>query len=145
MKLPLISHVLCPYVQRAVFALKEKRVPYERIDIDLAAKPAWFLDVSPLSKTPVLKERFAQMEQVLGDGPYFGGGQFSLVDAAFAPVFRYFDVFAPVSGVSFFEAVPSGAARKLRQTAGWRVGQAARGLRFRRAGAGAACGSAACR
>ena len=33
-KLTLISHVLCPYVQRAVIALKEKGVDFERIDID---------------------------------------------------------------------------------------------------------------
>jgi hypothetical protein len=38
-KLTLISHHLCPYVQRAVIALREKRVPFERIDVDLANKP----------------------------------------------------------------------------------------------------------
>ena len=53
-QLKLISHKLCPYVQRAVIALTEKGVPYERIDIDLANKPDWFLAVSPLGKTPVL-------------------------------------------------------------------------------------------
>src|SRR3954469_16264362 len=50
----LISHKLCPYVQRAVIALAEKAVPFERIDIDLANKPDWFLKISPLGKTPVL-------------------------------------------------------------------------------------------
>lgn len=54
-KLTLISHVLCPYVQRAVIALKEKGVDFERIDIDLANKPDWFLKISPLGKVPVLK------------------------------------------------------------------------------------------
>lgn len=54
-KLTLISHVLCPYVQRAVVALKEKGVDFERIDIDLANKPDWFLKISPLGKVPVLK------------------------------------------------------------------------------------------
>ena len=53
-KLTLISHKLCPYVQRAVIALTEKGVPFERIDIDLANKPDWFLKVSPLGKVPVL-------------------------------------------------------------------------------------------
>ena len=53
-KLTLISHKLCPYVQRAVIALTEKGVPFERIDVDLANKPDWFLKVSPLGKTPVL-------------------------------------------------------------------------------------------
>ena len=54
-KLRLISHKLCPYVQRAVIALTEKGVPFERIDIDLANKPGWFLAISPLGKTPVLQ------------------------------------------------------------------------------------------
>jgi glutathione S-transferase len=54
-RLKLISHKLCPYVQRAVIALTEKGVPFERIDIDLANKPDWFLAISPLGKTPVLQ------------------------------------------------------------------------------------------
>jgi glutathione S-transferase len=53
--LKLISHKLCPYVQRAVIALTEKGVEFERIDIDLANKPDWFLALSPLGKTPVLQ------------------------------------------------------------------------------------------
>lgn len=162
----LVSHALCPYVQRAVIALKEKQLPYERIDIDLKNKPAWFLALSPLGKTPVLvvttdtgrealfesavicdyldetqrpalhpsdplqrarhrawiefasavlvrignfynaadasalwKTRdeiaamFQHLETQLGDGPWFAGASFSLIDAAFGPVFRYFDVF----------------------------------------------------
>ncbi|TIM93278.1 MAG: glutathione S-transferase family protein, partial [Mesorhizobium sp.] len=35
-KLILVSHHLCPYVQRAAISLAEKGVPFERIDIDLA-------------------------------------------------------------------------------------------------------------
>jgi glutathione S-transferase len=53
-QLKLISHKLCPYVQRAVIALTEKGVAFERIDIDLDNKPEWFLKISPLGKTPVL-------------------------------------------------------------------------------------------
>src|ERR1044072_1559310 len=53
-KLTLISHALCPYVQRAVIALTEKGVPFERIDVDLSNKPDWFKKISPLGKTPVL-------------------------------------------------------------------------------------------
>ena len=52
--LKLISHRLCPYVQRAVIALTEKGVPFERVDIDLSNKPDWFRALSPLGKTPVL-------------------------------------------------------------------------------------------
>jgi glutathione S-transferase len=53
-KLTLVSHKLCPYVQRAVISLTEKDVPFERIDVDLSNKPDWFKAVSPLGKTPVL-------------------------------------------------------------------------------------------
>ena len=60
--LKLISHKLCPYVQRAVIALTEKGVAFERVDIDLANKPEWFLGISPLGKTPVL---------LVGDVPIF--------------------------------------------------------------------------
>lgn len=176
-KLTLISHALCPYVQRAVIALEEKRVDFERKDIDLNAKPDWFLALSPLGKTPLLlvggdaifesaviceylddtitpalhpsdplrrarhrawiefasaalntiwtfytagddaayqasakalTEKFRQIELALAcsPGPYFDGAQFSLVDAAFAPVFRYFDVFDRASGVDLFGTTP---------------------------------------
>lgn len=50
----LVSHALCPYVQRAAILLAEKGVRFERRDVDLGAKPQWFLDVSPLGRTPVL-------------------------------------------------------------------------------------------
>src|SRR4051812_24461902 len=63
--LTLISHKLCPYVQRAVIALKEKGVPFERIDIDLANKPDWFLKISPLGKVPVLIVRDGTSEVAL--------------------------------------------------------------------------------
>jgi len=53
-KLTLISHHLCPYVQRAAIALGEKGAPFERILIDLANKPDWFLKISPLGKVPLL-------------------------------------------------------------------------------------------
>ena len=45
--LVLVSHALCPYVQRAAIVLREKGVPFERRDIDLANKPDWFLRISP--------------------------------------------------------------------------------------------------
>lgn len=52
--LSLVSHHLCPYVQRAVIVAAEKAIALERILIDLAAKPAWFLDLSPTGKVPLL-------------------------------------------------------------------------------------------
>lgn len=173
--LKLVSHKLCPYVQRAVIALKEKGVPFERIDIDLSDKPDWFLKVSPLGKTPVLligdraifesavileyleetqpnplhprdaltraehrawiefnsavlgdiwgletskdeasfnakvtqsEERFARLEARLIAGPWFDGETFSLVDAVFAPAFRYFDVFDQIGDFGILAGKP---------------------------------------
>jgi len=178
--LKLISHKLCPYVQRAVIALTEKGVPFERIDIDLANKPDWFLKISPLGKVPVLAistergevalfesnviceyieetqggsklhphdplkraehrawmefgsailgdlwgletttdpaifeskrqaiaAKFARVEAALGKGPFFAGDDFSLVDAVFAPIFRYFDVFDELVDTAVFRETP---------------------------------------
>ncbi|MFL5239618.1 MAG: glutathione S-transferase family protein [Rhizomicrobium sp.] len=178
--LKLISHKLCPYVQRAVIALTEKGVPFERIDIDLADKPDWFLKISPLGKVPVLTvktedgdvalfesnviceyiedtqgeaklhpqdpleraqhrawmefgsailsdlwgletttdaaifeskrlataAKFARVEAALGAGPFFAGENFSLVDAVFAPIFRYFDVFDELIDLDVFKKAP---------------------------------------
>ncbi len=53
-KLMLVSHVLCPYVQRAAIVLAEKGASFQRRDVDLSDKPTWFLQLSPLGKTPVL-------------------------------------------------------------------------------------------
>ncbi len=54
-RLTLVSFDLCPYVQRAAIALNEKGVEFERINVDLADKPEWFLAISPLGKVPLLK------------------------------------------------------------------------------------------
>lgn len=54
MNLHLVSHNLCPYVQRVAISLTEKGVPFKKTYIDLQNKPDWFLDISPLGKTPVL-------------------------------------------------------------------------------------------
>jgi glutathione S-transferase len=62
MPLTLISHTLCPYVQRADIALREKGVPFEKKLIDLNSKPEWFKEISPLGKVPVLLD---------GDRPIF--------------------------------------------------------------------------
>jgi len=173
--LKLISHKLCPYVQRAVIALSEKGVTFERIDIDLANKPDWFLAISPLGKTPVLQvgdtaifesavileyleetqpkplhpadalaraehrgwiefgsavlndiagfyaapdqatfnakvsqleQRFARLETRIAATPWFDGESFSLVDAVFGPVFRYFDVFDEIADFGILAGKP---------------------------------------
>ena len=167
-QLTLISHPLCPFVQRAAIVLLEKKVPFERIDVDLADKPDWFIAISPTGKVPLLKvklpdsadailfestaiceylnetqdgvslysnnaisraqqrawvefgvavlseawqflnakelavaddkkaafrDKLQRLESTLEQGPYFSGSVFSMVDAMFAPVFCYFDLF----------------------------------------------------
>ena len=54
-RLRLISHKLCPFVQRAVIVATEKDIPFHRVDIDLANKPDWFAKISPTGKVPVLE------------------------------------------------------------------------------------------
>jgi glutathione S-transferase len=180
-KLTLVSHNLCPYVQRAAIALTEKGVPFDRVTIDLAAKPDWFLAISPLGKVPLLRvqradgsetvlfesnviceyieetqggpklhpdealeraqhrawmefgsailsdlwvlettqdasafetkraalmEKFKRVEEALRGGPLFAGDYFSLVDAVFAPIFRYFDVFDALYDLRIFADAP---------------------------------------
>ena len=173
----LVSHHLCPYVQRAAIVLLEKGVPFRRTLIDLDNKPDWFKAISPLGKVPLLrvtlddgetvvlfessvlceyledtlphplhpadplvraqhrgwmefgsailgdiwgyetagdegsalckaaalKLKFERVERVLGDGPFFAGERFSVVDAVFAPIFRYFDVFDRLTGHGIFD------------------------------------------
>lgn len=176
MELTLVSHHLCPYVQRAAIVLLEKGVPFSRRWVDLANKPDWFTAISPLGKTPVLlvdgtpvfesaviceyldethtptlhpadplaraqhrawmefgsavlntiwgyytapdaatlqarreelQARFGQLEQALApEGPFFAGAAFSILDAVFAPVFRYFDTFEAIGEAGFFDHTP---------------------------------------
>lgn len=53
-ELMLVSHKLCPYVQRVAIVIAEKGISHVRKDVDLSNKPQWFLNISPLGKTPVL-------------------------------------------------------------------------------------------
>lgn len=55
MELELISFKLCPFVQRSVITLLHKDVPYKITYIDLSNPPAWFDEVSPFGKVPVMK------------------------------------------------------------------------------------------
>ena len=51
--LALISHDLFPCVQRAVIVLSEKPIPDDRCYINLADKPDWFHEISPLGKVTI--------------------------------------------------------------------------------------------
>lgn len=187
--LTLVSHKLCPYVQRAVIVLEEQGVRYKRIDIDLDNTPEWFRQLSPLGKVPLLvvdddivlfesaviaeyinetgrddllssdllekarqrawiefasatldnigqlysvagaknfklaegqlEARWQQLGQILTDTDYFSGDDFSLVDAAFAPVFRYLDLFEQLLDIEFLE--------RYSKVASWRQVLAQRG------------------
>jgi glutathione S-transferase len=68
-KLHLISHHLCPYVQRAVIVLSEKDIAHDRTYIDLANKPDWFNTISPLGRVPILETDDAVLfeSQVIAD------------------------------------------------------------------------------
>ncbi len=53
-----------------------------------------------------LQTRFETVEGALGEGSYFAGENFSLVDAAFAPIFRYFDVYDGFVDFGLFANTP---------------------------------------
>jgi glutathione S-transferase len=71
------------------------------------------------AKAAHIRARLAQLETALADGgPWFAGERFSLVDAMFGPVFRYFDVFDELGDFRFFEGLP--------RTSAWRAALAGR-------------------
>lgn len=55
MKPELVSFKICPFVQRSVIVLKEKGVDFDINYINLKQPPAWFKQISPLGKVPLLK------------------------------------------------------------------------------------------
>lgn len=58
------------------------------------------------AKAASLRDKFQRLESQLGKGPYFDGERFSLVDAVFAPAFRYFDVFDRFIDLGTFSGLP---------------------------------------
>jgi glutathione S-transferase len=76
------------------------------------------------AKASALAGRFAQIERRLGDGPYFEGARFSLVDAAFGPVFRYFDVFDRIGDFGVLAGKPRVRAWRSALAARPSIGQA---------------------
>lgn len=173
--LKLISFKLCPYVQRAMIVLIEKNISFDIEYIDLSMPPAWFYDVSPLEKVPVLLvddvplfesmvicdyldeitegslypadafkkasnrswiefgntildrtfdifntqdekqfkhltntliDHFEILQDELSDGNYFNGDDFSMTDAVYAPIFRYYERIARYKDFGFFEDAP---------------------------------------
>jgi glutathione S-transferase len=70
------------------------------------------------AKAAQLEARFARLETRLIAAPWFDGETFSLVDAVFGPVFRYFDVFDEIGEFGILSGKP--------KLAGWRAALAAR-------------------
>lgn len=62
------------------------------------------------AKAAALRRKFQQVDAVLGAGPFFAGAPFCLVDAAFAPVFRYFDLFDRIADFGIFDGLGGVAA-----------------------------------
>jgi len=54
-ELELVSFNLCPYVQRSIIVLEEKKIFHKRTYIDLSNTPDWFKSISPLGRVPLLK------------------------------------------------------------------------------------------
>jgi glutathione S-transferase len=57
-------------------------------------------------KVKTMREKFERLEGQLGEGPYFAGKEFSVVDAVYAPVFRYFDVFDDIGDFGLWKDLP---------------------------------------
>ncbi|KAI6676397.1 hypothetical protein NL676_037193 [Syzygium grande] len=45
----------CPFCQRVLLTLEEKKVPYKNKLVDLGNKPQWFLEINPGGKVPLIK------------------------------------------------------------------------------------------
>ncbi|XP_073129202.1 glutathione S-transferase DHAR2-like [Henckelia pumila] len=45
----------CPFTQRVLLTLEEKKVPYSTHLINISEKPQWFLEVNPEGKVPAIK------------------------------------------------------------------------------------------
>ncbi|MBN9088235.1 MAG: glutathione S-transferase family protein [Reyranella sp.] len=70
----------------------------------------WTIETTPdaaafEARRQALRTKFERLEAELGEGPYFAGAAFSLVDAVFAPVFRYFDLFDRLVALGTFDGL----------------------------------------
>jgi glutathione S-transferase len=57
-------------------------------------------------KCDELASKFSWVEQSLGNDGYFAGDKFSLVDAVYGPIFRYFDVLDRIDDFGVFTSTP---------------------------------------
>ncbi|KZV38471.1 dehydroascorbate reductase family protein [Dorcoceras hygrometricum] len=45
----------CPFTQRVLLTLEEKKIPYSTHLINISEKPQWFVEVNPEGKVPAVK------------------------------------------------------------------------------------------
>lgn len=111
------SAVICEYLdeitESSLLAARPLEKAYQRSWIEFAT--SLLNQISKLYHAPseqefeavqkTLARQFGQVEKELkmNQGDYFNGEKFSLVDAAFAPVFRYFDVFEQYINTTYLE------------------------------------------
>jgi len=115
--LKLVSFDICPYVERSRIVLLEKRLPHEIEFIELARKPASFLEVSPMGRVPVLlvdgRPIFESMvinellDELHPDPPLFPGGPLDRAEGRGWIVFAN-DVVMP-AGSAAMQAIAGGA------------------------------------
>jgi glutathione S-transferase len=53
-----------------------------------------------------LRDNLGQVEKALGEGPYFNGEDFALIDAAYAPIFIRLDVFEDLLDLRITDDLP---------------------------------------
>ena len=53
-----------------------------------------------------LTAKLGRVENALGDGPYFNGEKFALIDAAYAPIFIRLDIFRELLGLKIIDDLP---------------------------------------
>lgn len=68
-------------------------------------------------KRLALRAKFERVEALPHLGPWFDGDRFALVDAVFAPVFRYFDTFDRMAPLGILDGLPKVAAWRARLAA----------------------------
>lgn len=56
--------------------------------------------------TNILMDKFEILEDEISDGTYFNGENFSMVDAVYAPIFRYHNRIAQYKDFGFFDDAP---------------------------------------
>ncbi|KAI3966271.1 hypothetical protein MKX01_027439 [Papaver californicum] len=90
----------CPFSQRVLLTLEEKKIPYEMHLIDTVNKPQWFLEANPEGKLPVVNfdgkwvpdsEVITQaLDEKYPDSSLVTPSEFSSVGSR---IYRYFDTF----------------------------------------------------